>query len=79
MNLPPMRTATGLSTEAVFIFNNMLRKLAKSFRPVHMAAVFESIGPTLREQEYAEEEAPCDPALQKSALDHHLKNPHPNR
>jgi DNA polymerase-1 len=27
---PPMRTSTGLSTEAVYIFNNMLRKLAKS-------------------------------------------------
>ncbi len=57
MNLPPMRTATGLSTEAVFIFNNMLRKLAKSFQPVYMAAVFESIGPTLREQDYAEYKA----------------------
>ena len=57
MNLPPMRTATGLSTEAVFIFNSMLRKLAKTFQPVHMAAVFESIGPTLREQAYAEYKA----------------------
>ncbi len=52
-----MRTATGLSTEAVFIFNNMLRKLAKEYRPVHMAAVFESIGPTHREQAYAEYKA----------------------
>ena len=26
---PPMRTSTGLATEVVFIFNNMLRKLAK--------------------------------------------------
>ena len=57
MNLPPMRTATGLSTEAVFIFNNMLRKLAKTFAPVHMAAVFESVGPTLREQAYTEYKA----------------------
>ena len=29
---PPMRTSTGLSTEAVYIFNNMLRKLAKYIR-----------------------------------------------
>jgi DNA polymerase-1 len=50
---PPMRTTTGLSTEAVYIFNNMLRKLSKSFQPEYLAAVFESIGPTLREQEYA--------------------------
>lgn len=57
MNLPPMRTASGLSTEAVFIFNNMLRKLAKTFQPVHIAAVFESIGPTLREQVYTEYKA----------------------
>src|SRR5438552_13315989 len=49
---PPMRTSTGLSTEAVFIFNNMLRKLTKTYKPGWIAAVFESIGPTLREQEY---------------------------
>src|SRR5271168_252459 len=57
MSAPPMRTATGLSTEAVFIFNNMLRKLSKSFAPQHMAAVFESAGPTLREQQFAEYKA----------------------
>src|SRR5579872_1551557 len=50
---PPMRTSTGLSTEAVFIFNNMLRKLSKTYKPNWIAAVFESIGPTLREQEFA--------------------------
>ena len=54
---PPMRTATGLSTEAVYIFTNMLRKLAKTYKPEYMAAVFESIGPTLREQEFAEYKA----------------------
>jgi DNA polymerase-1 len=54
---PPMRTSTGLSTEAVFIFTNMLRKLAKTYKPEHIAAVFESIGPTLREQEFAEYKA----------------------
>ena len=30
---PPMRTSTGFSTEAVYIFNNMPRKLAKQHRP----------------------------------------------
>src|SRR6266487_277182 len=54
---PPMRTSTGLSTEAVFIFTNMLRKLAKTYKPEHIAAVFESIGPTLREQEFADYKA----------------------
>src|SRR5260370_29233308 len=50
---PPMRTSTGLSTEAVFIFNNMLRKLTKTYKPSWIAAVFECAGPTLREQEFA--------------------------
>src|SRR5260370_11629486 len=50
---PPMRTSTGLSTEAVFIFNTMLRKLIQTYKPNWIAAVFESIGPTLREQEFA--------------------------
>ena len=52
-----MRTSTGLSTEAAFIFTNMLRKLAKTYKPEYIAAVFESIGPTLREQEFAEYKA----------------------
>ena len=54
---PPMRTSTGLSTEAVFIFNNMLRKLAKQYAPEYMAAVFESGEPTHRVQEFAEYKA----------------------
>jgi len=52
-----MRTTTGLSTEAVFIFTNMLRKLSKTFAPQHMVAVFESEGKTHREIEYAEYKA----------------------
>src|SRR6266436_4672322 len=54
---PPMRTSTGHSTEAVFIFNNMLRKLTKTYKPSSIAAVFESAGPTLREQAYTEYKA----------------------
>ena len=50
---PPMRTSTGISTEAVYIFNNMLRKLAKQFDPPYIAAVFESGEPTHRMQEFA--------------------------
>jgi DNA polymerase-1 len=52
-NAPPMRTSTGLSTEAVYIFNNMLRKLAKEHHPEYIAAVFESGAPTERLQEFA--------------------------
>ncbi len=56
-SVAPMRTTAGLGTEAVFIFSNMLRKLYNTFDPRHMAAVFESAGPTLREQEFAQYKA----------------------
>ena len=56
-NAPPMRTSTGLATEAVFIFTNMLRKLAKQHRPAYMAAVYESSEPTHRSVEFAEYKA----------------------
>src|SRR4249920_2325647 len=54
---PPMRTSTGFSTEAVYIFNNMLRKLSKQYSPAYIAAVFESSEPTHRVQEFAEYKA----------------------
>lgn len=50
---PPMRTTTGLSTEAVFIFHNMLRKLTATYQPEYIAAIFESTGPTFRDAEFA--------------------------
>jgi DNA polymerase-1 len=49
---PPMRTTTGLSTEAVFIFHNMVRKLRASYQPEYIAAIFES-GKTFREEAFA--------------------------
>ncbi len=54
---PTMRTSTGLPTEAVYIFTNMLRKLTAAYKPEYIAAVFESSGPTFREQEFAEYKA----------------------
>jgi DNA polymerase-1 len=54
---PPMRTSAGLSTEAVFIFNSMLRKVLKKFDPQYIAAVFESEEPTLRSLEFAQYKA----------------------
>jgi DNA polymerase-1 len=54
---PPMRTSTGLSTEAVFIFTNMLRKLSKQHKPAYMAAVYESSEPTHRSVEFADYKA----------------------
>lgn len=52
-----MRTASGLSTEAVFIFHNMLRKLMTSFKPDYIAAIFESSAPTFRSEQFAEYKA----------------------
>ena len=50
---PPMRTSRGSSTEAVFIFHNMLRRLLKQYQPEYLAAVFESEAPTFRVQQFA--------------------------
>ncbi|MBI4907215.1 MAG: DNA polymerase I [Acidobacteria bacterium] len=66
---PPMRTSKGLSTEAVFIFHNMIRRLTAAHKPSHLAAIFESKGKTFREQEFASykanrEEMPPDLAEQ---------------
>ena len=50
---PPMRTSGGLSTEAIFIFHNMLKKLMATSKPNYIAAIFESSEPTFRSQEFA--------------------------
>jgi DNA polymerase-1 len=47
-----MRTSTGIPTEAVFIFNNMLRKLTTAYHPEYIAAIFER-GPSFREEQFA--------------------------
>jgi len=52
-----MRTSKGLSTEAVFIFHNMLRKLMTDFKPDYIAAIFESSEPTFRSENFAEYKA----------------------
>ncbi|MBV9761001.1 MAG: DNA polymerase I [Acidobacteriaceae bacterium] len=54
---PPMRTTAGLSTEAIYIFHNMLRKLMTSFKPDYIAAIFESSEPTFRSESFAEYKA----------------------
>jgi DNA polymerase-1 len=53
---PPMRTSRGISTEAVYIFHNMVRKLLNEWKPDYIAAVFES-GETFRSEQYAEYKA----------------------
>src|SRR5215212_8979104 len=54
---PPMRTSTGISTEAVYIFHNMLRKLANEYKPDYVAAVWESSEPTFRSESFADYKA----------------------
>src|SRR5262249_5209892 len=49
---PPMRTTTGISTEAVLIFHNMVRKLINEQKPDYLTAVFESTGPTFRDEQF---------------------------
>ena len=45
-----MRTGAGFSTEAVYIFHNMVRKLRTQHKPEYLAAIFESQGPTFRDE-----------------------------
>lgn len=53
---PPMRTSTGISTEAIYIFNAMLRKLLNDYKPEYISAVFES-GQTFRSEQFTEYKA----------------------
>lgn len=48
-----MRTAQGISTEAVYIFHNMVKKLIAQNSPSHIAAIFESEGKTFRDEVFA--------------------------
>ena len=48
-----MRTAAGLPTEAVYIFHNMVRRLRAVHKPDYLAAIFESMGPTFRDEVFA--------------------------
>src|SRR5437764_10070838 len=54
---PPMRTSAGLSTEAVYIFHNMVRRLMTDFKPNYIAAIFETAEPTFRSQSFADYKA----------------------
>jgi DNA polymerase-1 len=52
-----MRTSAGLQTEAVYIFHNMVRKLRAVHKPEYIAAIFESLGKTFRDEAFAEYKA----------------------
>ena len=48
--VPPMRTSTGIPTEAVYIFSNMFKRLIDGYQPDYLAAVWEGRGPTFRDE-----------------------------
>lgn len=54
---PPMRTSRGASTEAVYIFHNMLKRLLGQYKPEYIAGIFESLGPTFRDEVFPEYKA----------------------
>jgi DNA polymerase-1 len=49
----PMSTRTGIPTAATYVFVNMLRKLIADFHPEYLAAIFDTAGPTFRDQQAA--------------------------
>ena len=55
-----MRTSTGVPTEAVFVFNSMLKRIIEDYRPDYVAAVWEGAGPTFREKVFPEYKANRD-------------------
>ena len=55
--VPPMRTSTGIPTEAVYIFSNMLKRLIDEHQPDYLAAVWEGRGPTFRDELFADYKA----------------------
>jgi DNA polymerase I len=52
-----LRTATGLTANAIFGFASTFRKLFAGKRPSHGAVVFDAPGPTFRDERYADYKA----------------------
>ncbi len=66
----PLRFSSpqGVPTNAVFLFNNMLGKLLREHAPDFVAVVFESLGPTVRDElfkEYKAQRAPTPDDLKQ--------------
>ena len=57
---PLMRTSSGMPTEAIYIFGNMLRKLVDDHKPEYLAAVWEGRGPTFRDEIFPDYKANRD-------------------
>jgi len=52
-----LSTSTGIPTNAVFVFTNLLLKLLREEEPDYMAVAFDTAGPTFRHKEFAEYKA----------------------
>ena len=55
-----LRTSSGQPTEAIYVFNNMLKRLLEEHQPDYVVAVWEGEGPTFREKEFPEYKANRD-------------------
>jgi len=55
--LPPLSTAAGLPTNAIYGFTTMLLKLLEQHTPTHIAAVLDRPEPTFRHQAYEQYKA----------------------
>ncbi len=55
--LPPMNSAQGVMTNAVYGFAAILMKMIKEIRPDYIAATFDLAGPTFRHEEFADYKA----------------------
>lgn len=49
----PILTSKGVNTSTLYVFTQTLLDLVRNQQPTHMAAVFDTAAPTLREQEFA--------------------------
>ncbi len=47
--VPSLRASSGQPTEAIYVFNNMLKRLLDDHQPDYVAAIWEGKGPTFRE------------------------------
>lgn len=52
--LPPLTSAQGIVTNAVFGFTSILIKIIRELKPDYIAATFDLAGPTFRHDEFAE-------------------------
>ena len=73
-----LRTSSGMPTEAVYVFNNMLKAMLEEKQPEYVVAVWEGRGPTFRDEIFPEYKAnrdamPEDLALQLPYIERILK------